>query len=68
MKSIQTKDEELKISDTSVYGSYLLPKFCYQLGCTQSEYLVEVKENRCHCMFKKPHVHCKNCGGICSVG
>jgi len=67
VKKLETLEVK-PIVDTAIYGSYLLPKFCYQLGCTKSEYLVEVRAKACHCGFEKAHTHCKNCGGICSVG
>ena len=62
------KEQPGMVKDTSLYGSYLKSEFCYQLGCTESEFLVYPEANVCHCGQKKPHIHCRLCGGIASVG
>lgn len=72
LKKLAVLDKEqekaVEVLDTTKYGSYLIGKFCYQIGCTESEFLIQVGSNVCHCGFKKAHVHCKNCGGIALVG
>ena len=69
MKVKDTPDQKPgMVKDTSIYGSYLKKQFCYQLGCTNSEFLVYPEANVCHCGFKKAHIHCKHCGGIAKVG
>jgi len=72
LKKLAVLDREQEkigtVKDTSKYGSYLIGKFCYQLGCVESEFLMQVGTDTCHCGFKKGHVHCKNCGGIALVG
>ena len=72
LKKVQVIDRPQEkigmVKDTSKYGSYLIGKFCYQIGCIESEFLVWPDVGACHCGEKRAHIHCKNCGGIAQVG
>lgn len=70
MKKVLVADRENigMTTDTSRYGDYLIGQFCYQLGCTDSEFLCYPVADVCHCGEKRAHIHCKNCGGIAQIG